>query len=518
MNNIDKEDYNIARASFIGARVLSKKDHLAFRKDTMEAIRSLTNKALETTQGRDFVNAVRRQDGHGKRDVAVAVGYSKEKGLCLRVSWIECRSVGEEKVFYECRAERVIATALEVFQSKVLGREEIGQFWAVAGKGRSDTLWPAEAETTKKEYYKFTAEKMYEPGSLSLESLVERVSNYIQHFFGSADIVSVCRNMTYLCAPVAVTAFGVFAIIGGSLLSVGGFIYALSKAEVLASAILHKSREKILVASADLLVGISALATGIVFIVQWAATFSKQILTAAAAGIALPYVALCLYVSGLASAIYKVYVGSKFQSELNEKLRSGDPTKEKEQLRAALQWIRAQTHLSEEEVEAHRKADGSLDEESLKKHLKMKWDKWILRTGAKDIATDFTKDLSQAKDLDKLIAALGRGDSKAIKEAKALIRDVQMQNKEHLKWNRIGILSNFIGLVGVITCLAFVGHIGAAVASVFFVIAAFIAIFVDSTKIRDLVQRLLAFLADGLALPRSSGKDDIVRAGLGLIP
>lgn len=324
-------------------------------------------------------------------------------------------------------------------------------------------------------------------------SLIDRVSVHLERLWGATDSVSVVRNLVGLFAPAAVTIFGAIAILGGTLLSTSGAVLVLVKAEALALSILHKSREKIVLAFADLVAGFSAMLTGLFFIMEWAATFSKQILTAAVAGAALPIAAMCLYIVSLASSIYKVYVGSKFQSELNAALGSGDA----EGLSKTLQWIRQNTQLSQKEIEEHEEKANGDDKnfaERVKTHLHNKWDEFALR--ARGEVFEFMKDALQAESLDDLIDRLDRGDLAAVAEAESWIQGVQEKNREGLKWSKVAIFSNIVGVIGMVTYLIFASYIASAVASAFFAVAAGIAIFADSSTVRAWTKKLLLWLGE----------------------
>ncbi len=324
-------------------------------------------------------------------------------------------------------------------------------------------------------------------------SLIDRVSVHLERLWGATDGVSTLRNIVGLVAPAATSLFGAIAILGGTLLSTSGAVLMLVKADALAQAILHKSREKIVLAFADLAAGFSAFLTGLFFVMEWAATFSKQVVTAAVAGAALPIAAMCLYIVSLASSIYKVYVGNKFQSELNAVLGEGSA----KELSETLKWLRQNTQLSQKEIEQHEeKASGDEKNfaERVKTHLHNKWDEFALR--ARGEVFEFMKDSLEIGALDDLIDRLDRGDLIAFTEAEGLIRGIQEKNKEGLKWSKIGIFSNTIGLIGMITYLVFASYIASAVASAFFAVAAGIAIFADSSTVRAWVGKFVFWVKE----------------------
>jgi hypothetical protein len=340
-------------------------------------------------------------------------------------------------------------------------------------------------EKTKKIYADFVQARVKKAKS---PTLVNRVSKQLERLWGATDSVSAARNAVGLFAPAALTVFGTLAILGGTLLSTSGLMLLLVKADALAQGILHKSREKMAVAFADLVAGFSAFVTGLFFVMEWAATFSKNILVAAVAGAALPIAVMCLYVVSLASSIYKVFVGSKFQSELRAALGKEDL----QGISETLKWIRQKTQLTEKEINAHA-TEARGDEKNFAQrvisNLHNKWDEFALRAYGE--VFQFMKDPLQATALDDLINRLDGGDLTALTEAKTMIHAVQEKSQEGLKWSRVAILSNIIGMTGMITYLIFASYITSAVASAFFAIAATIAIFADSSTVRAWTKKVI---------------------------
>lgn len=471
-NTINAWNVREGHVSFLGESEFSPEDVKALRKNVASEIRSLCKKVLQSEKGSQF--ATERYGGEGKLDFAV--GFSDAKGLCLLANGEEKQILTKEEVY---RGDLSVLGEIKKIASAA-ERQRIGK----GNGGRAET-----DEKVKQAFADFVKERVNEPKS---PSLMNRVRARLEVMWGSTDIVSVGRNMAGAVAPAAISVFGALAILGGSILSFAGAALTLSSADSVGLAILNKSREKLGTSLVNLLTGFAACMTGVLFLMDWIAHFSTQIVTAAAAGAALLWAALGLYICATLASIYKVIVSVKFRFELQKQLGDG---KDLAKLREALVWLRQKVQLSQLEVQEHKVHAGDNDQkffEKISSQLHNKWDEFAFRTG-KEVLANFT-----LEKLDQLIETVVEGNGENT-EAKDLITKVLDNNWTQIKWGIISVVGNLIGLVAVSCCLAFTGHVISIATSALFAFAAFISIFVDSPKVRELVSELLTRIGKKLS-------------------
>lgn len=476
MTNVIKS-WDISRGDvyFLGSTVFKANDVASFRKDEVEAIRSLCKKALESETGRTKASEAYALNGR----ITFAVGFNDKKGLCLLLNGVEHR----------------VATSDEVYSGKLPVLDEIKKIQAAAERQnigsvrRNVTAAVQETDKKIKTVYDRCV-KICEDETKS-PSLMGRVLSHIEKFWMATGFASIVRNSIELSVPAKNTAlntaFKCIVIIGGCILAAAGIGLVLSGADALSLALLNKSHEKAVLAFMDILMGLSAMMTGIFFMAQRIAQLLHKVVAAALAGALLPIGALCLYIVSLISSIYKLIVRYKFRSELKEILGNGHNP---EKLLEALKWIRQKTQLSEMEVKELQfkanKDDGNFAKR-VKHQLQQKWDKFATRVESEALVSINEELNNSLLNLDGLIAKIEKEnlpDSESITLASGLIQGILEKNREELKWNIVSIIASIIGLFGVITCLAFTGVSASQAASALFVIAALISIFVDAPKMR----------------------------------
>ncbi len=324
--------------------------------------------------------------------------------------------------------------------------------------------------------------------ALSLDSVINRMTARFELFWTPVNVASAARNVIGATivpgtvASAAVSAFCVFAIVGGMILTVSGAVAAVVNTDSLAKAITNISREKIFISLLNILFGIAALVTGVCFAAQWIASQAGHVLAAAAAGAVLPWAVIGLYGTLILSTIYKIGVGLKFRLELQGKL--GDSNN----LLETLKWLRQKTELS---IEDHAKVNG--DEASLIKKLHTKWDEFALRTGK-----EVFESVDQKK-LDYLIKRLESGDKSVVIDARTLTDGILQSNQKMLKWAGISLVSSVIGLAGMSICLVSAGHVTSIVSSTFFALAAIISIFTDSPALRMKAEHAFVWIKDKMS-------------------
>jgi hypothetical protein len=331
--------------------------------------------------------------------------------------------------------------------------------------------------------------------AVSLDLLINRLRTRFEVFWNPVNFGSVARNIVAAtivpgtAASTAVSAFAVLAILGGMVLALTGAVISVVNTDSLADAISHMSREKIFTSLLNILVGLEALVAGVCFI----ASQIGSVMSSAAAGFVLPWVALALYVTLIFSVVYKIGVGLKFRFELQEKLGNLDnPLKAQDNLLQALEWLREKTELSQTK-EAKAVDEGENVFERISASLHTKWDEFALRTGK-----EVFEIVDQVK-LNNLIKRLRKNDPTALEEAKALTNGVLESNRKMLKWSGISLVSCLIGLAGVAVCLASAGHIASIVSSALFASAAFISIFTDSPTVRETFERKIVWIKDSIS-------------------
>lgn len=323
--------------------------------------------------------------------------------------------------------------------------------------------------------------------ALSLDSVINRMTARFEIFWTPVNVASAARNVIGATivpgtvASAAVSAFCVFAIVGGMILAVTGAVAAVVNTDSLAKAITNISREKIFISLLNILFGIAALVTGVCFAAQWIASQAGHVLAAAVAGAVLPWGVIGLYGTLILSTIYKIGVGLKFRLELQGKLSENS-------LLETLKWLRQKTELS---IEDHAKVNG--DEASLIKKLHTKWDEFALRTG-KEVFESVDQ-----KTLDDLIKRLENGDKSAVIDARTLTDGILQSNQKMLKWAGISLVSSVIGLAGMSICLVSAGHVTSIVSSTFFALAAIISIFTDSPALRMKAEHAFVWIKDKMS-------------------
>lgn len=300
--------------------------------------------------------------------------------------------------------------------------------------------------------------------SLERNDPFSQIATKVRSVFSRLAAFACCScGITQSVTPAPEASPGIVAVAARAFLAISGLGLVINAIKKLDEAFLHNNLEKAGLAVLEFLSGLSGSATGLIVLMEWAPRLISHLAKIAWTGATLPIAAMCLYATSFVSAAYKLYVLTKFRSELNAKV-------EREGFQSAFQWIKSKTELSDQEEMA--------DESSMLQTLHRKWEKFTLRAG--------TEALSALMDRGKIDELIKKGD---VSKAKAIIENIQAKNNEEIKWQLLATVGNLVGVGASITYMVLTGGTGSIISSVSFGIASAATLLVDSEKARSLAKR-----------------------------
>ncbi len=262
--------------------------------EALEAIRKLSELALETKKGRELATRVDQKD-----ELSTAVAFSEKMGLRVKLN----------------DDEQEIATADEVYQGSVPGLEEIKKIHAALERKGLISFQDTE-EKAKDAFQEVVDERNAKIGLTPLPGLV---------------VESGCKKICRVAGEI--------------IFFLAGIMSMKNAVDNMESALTFLSCTKFLE-------GLSTFTTAIFAVLKCVAKICHDFFLKVAAGAAFPITTLIFYGSVLVAAIYRLIVQVRFGHKLNAMVGERN---DREKLKEALIWLRQQSQLSHLEVKENEK-------------------------------------------------------------------------------------------------------------------------------------------------------------------
>jgi hypothetical protein len=429
-----------------------------------QEIASLCRIVLHTSKGIEITTKEFRRKG----SLTVAVGFDLRRGLLLLANGVEYK----------------IADSQDVLSGRVAGLEEIQKIQRAIHAQNTDCL---DRDGQKNvDYEPRTVDRVIRTreNQETEPSLVSRLRSLIDWVTAGTDVSSFAKNVAQAISPSAIAISSPFAFLAGLLFAIGGLAMMVSSFASLQVSFAHNQLEKMGLSLLDFLSGFSSLGLGITFILEQAAICVKTVGSAmiSAVSVMFPIFLFGLFVTGLASAVYKTYQGLCFRSQLKQIVGDGTCPK---RLFAALMWMKEQTQYCQ-------------SDNGIRSSLHEKWDRFALRV---EEPFKIIPELLKTELANDLLDGLMEGKEESINKAKEMVLAVLQANLDQLKWNGGMAVAHLVGAIGIALYAALMSHIAPLVSSILFSVLAFLFLFADSLKFRKSVQDSIAWAID-LYAPR----------------